>query len=85
MRARFTTSIASQWWDYPAGREVLVGGTQYGPECVPEAIGRAWLASGVLERVDAPAVATVSTPETAALAAPRPRPQRAAVRSHLRS
>ncbi len=83
MRARFTTSIASADYSYPAGREVAVTGTQYGVDTVPESVGRSWLASGVLERIAVPLESAAVRPnETATRADAQPR---RAHQSHQRS
>lgn len=79
MRCRFTDSIASLGFDYPAGRVVEVGGKTYALDRVPEAIGRQWIASGLLEPLE-PEAAAIRSPETAALAAASSRPTRAARR-----
>lgn len=75
MRARFLTSIASVGFAYSAGTEVSVGGKTYGADCVPESVGRAWLASGVLELIGSVDTesAAIRSPERAAFAAARPR------------
>lgn len=74
MRARFLTSIASQDFGFTAGTEVSVVGTEFGPDTVPEVIGRQWLASGVLEPLTAALEsAAVQTKSTAAFAAAKPR------------
>lgn len=74
MRARFTTSIASAEYAFAAGTEVSVAGVAFGPETVPEVVGRQWLASGVLEPLTAALEsAAVATHSTAAFAAAKPR------------
>ena len=77
MRARFTDSIASADFDFSAGTEVLVEGTQFGLGTIPEHIGRQWIASGVLVPIEIEAAA-LRAPETAA------RPSAQARRAHPR-
>lgn len=72
MRARFTTSIASAEYSFEAGATVSVSGEVFGFDTVPESLGRAWLASGVLELIGAESAA-VTSPERAAFAAAKPR------------
>jgi hypothetical protein len=81
MRGRFTDSIAStEGWSYAAGTEVLVAGTAFHVDAVPETIGRQWIGSGLLEPVESVNVATSLRPETATSTSPRRTQERGASR-----
>lgn len=72
MRARFTTSIAGEHFSFVAGATVSVAGEEFTGDTVPAAIGRQWMASGVLESIG-PESAAVTSNEVAAHAAVTPR------------
>lgn len=79
---RFTKGIASAAWSYEKGQVVGVG-DDFTKATIPAAAADAWLASGVVERVDeAPAprapetTAFTGAPEKAVLPAAKPRRRR---------
>lgn len=66
--ARFTTSIAGDRFSYDPGAVVRLS-DRFGPEELPRSLAEGWLAAGILEPAEPPALETaaVESPETAAM------------------